>query len=91
LDFEFGRFFPVTGQISLVYRYRCAAVLSHLSVKKTLNVRSMCSAEMVDVARRSSLDAATVFFFKETQVKSMAWIRTKDIIYKKQRATLLKD
>ena len=91
MNFEFGRFFSVTGQTGPVYRYRWAAVLSHRSVKKTLNVRSMCSAEMVDVARRSSLDAATVFFFKETQVKSMAWIRTKDIIYKKQRATLMKD
>jgi hypothetical protein len=36
------------------------------------------------MARRSSLVAATVFFFKETQVKSLAWIRTKDIILKKQ-------
>jgi hypothetical protein len=39
---------------------------------------------MIDVTRRSSLDAATIFFLKETEVKSMHWIKTNDIILKKQ-------
>ena len=33
LDFEFGRFFPVTGQTDPVYRNRWAAIWSHRSVK----------------------------------------------------------
>ncbi|MFS9531664.1 hypothetical protein Q6247_26220, partial [Klebsiella pneumoniae] len=49
---------------------------------------SRCSEEMIDVTRRSSLDAATIYcFLKKTEVKSMHWIRTKDIILNSQETT----